>query len=540
MKTKFFFASIALIAASITSFAQGYKDGIEYYKIGQFDNAKELLERNLNAASTDKAEAFYYLGQVALHQGNTAAAKSFFDKGVTANPNNPLNYVGQGALAVKAGADGKAFFDQARKLAKKDCALEMQIARAMYDANPVKYAKDITKCINNARKWNAKDPASYIFEGDTYADKQEWGAAAGQYELAFTNDDDNVEAYVKYANTYFNVNPDMAIARLEELNTKKPNIALVQRQLAEKYYSDNQGVKAAEKYGEYIQNPNHFTQDEVRFVQLLFFGQKYNESLNLAKSIVNAATSSQTDKFYMRRMMLYNLLQLEDYVQAVEVGKQFFDMALPAGSTYEVRDYTDYAQALQKINMAEEAVAAYEKAIELNPKNLDLLRGLSDSYAAGNDFAKAAYYYQKVIDSNEYVANDLFEAGVAYYNHAVTAEDPAVKADALNKARNFLVQVNEKVPGNVRIVNQMAAIEKVAEGEKITGKATPIYKQLIALLDAKEDKSGYESFYRRAYNYLANVAFNNGDKETAKEYYKKWLEYDPDNEALRKYVESLK
>ncbi|MBQ4005541.1 MAG: hypothetical protein II609_02100, partial [Muribaculaceae bacterium] len=62
MKTKFFFASIALIAASITSFAQGYKDGIEYYKIGQFDNAKELLERNLNAASTDKAEAFYYLG----------------------------------------------------------------------------------------------------------------------------------------------------------------------------------------------------------------------------------------------------------------------------------------------------------------------------------------------------------------------------------------------------------------------------------------------------------------------------------------------
>jgi tetratricopeptide (TPR) repeat protein len=202
-----------------------------------------------------------------------------------------------------------------------------------------------------------------------------------------------------------------------------------------------------------------------------------------------------------------------------------------------------YLKGCIELNMLKNYVAAREsfgKAIELNPKNLDLLRGLSDSYAAGNDFAKAAYYYQKVIDSNEYVANDLFEAGVAYYNHAVTAEDPAVKADALNKARNFLVQVNVKVPGNVRIVNQMAAIEKVAEGEKITGKATPIYKQLIELLDAKEDKSGYESFYRRAYNYLANVAFNNGDKETAKEYYKKWLEYDPDNEALRKYVESLK
>ena len=398
----------------------------------------------------------------------------------------------------------------------------------------------MTKCINNARKWNVKDPASYIFEGDTYADKQDWGGAAGQYELAFTNDPNNVEAYVKYANTYFNVNPEMAIARLEELNAAKPNIALVQRQLAEKYYSDNQGVKAAEKYGEYIKNPNHFTQDEVRYVQLLFFGQKYNESLALATSIVNDAQSSATDKFYMRRMQLYNQIQLEDYAAAVEAGRNFFAAAVPAGSTYEVRDYTDFAEALKNTGYADEAVAAYEKAIELNPKNLDLIRGLSDSYAEAEDFEKAAYYYQKVIDSGEATANDRFEMGKAYFNLAVTTEDEAVKADAINKSRQYLNEVNELVPGNVRIVNQIASLEKLTEGDKVTGKATQAYKNLLALLDAKENKMDYASFYKRAYNYLANVAWNNGDKETAKEYYRKWLEYDPENDALRKYVESLK
>jgi hypothetical protein len=72
MKRKFFFASLMLMGASLMMNAQGYKDGIEYYKVDKLDNAKELLERNLNAASTDKAEAFYYLGQISLHQVEVA------------------------------------------------------------------------------------------------------------------------------------------------------------------------------------------------------------------------------------------------------------------------------------------------------------------------------------------------------------------------------------------------------------------------------------------------------------------------------------
>ena len=170
---------------------------------------------------------------------------------------NPYNYVGQAAIALKNGGDVKALLEKARKLAKKDSKLEMEIARAFYDANPTTYAKDIEKCIKNARKWNADDPDSYIFEADTKADKKDWGNAAGIYELAFDKDPNwgnaagiyelafdkdpnNIEAYVKYANTYFNVNPAMAIERLEELQAKVPGSALVQRELAEKYYADNQ------------------------------------------------------------------------------------------------------------------------------------------------------------------------------------------------------------------------------------------------------------------------------------------------------------
>jgi tetratricopeptide (TPR) repeat protein len=541
MKRKFFFASLMLMGASIVANAQGYKDGIEYYKVDKLDNAKELLERNLNAPSTDKAEAFYYLGQIALHQGNVAQAAANFEKGIAANAMNPYNYVGQAAIALKNGGEVKSLLEKARKLSKKDSKLEMEIARAFYDANPTTYAKDIEKCIKNARKWNADDPDSYIFEADTKADKKDWGNAAGIYELAFDKDPNNIEAYVKYANTYFNVNPTMAIERLEELQAKVPNSALVQRELAEKYYSDNLGAKAAEQYGKYINNPNHFAQDEVRYVQLLFFGEKYQQSYDLATSLINKLNPADEKVFYMKRMQLYNMVQLEKWAEAVEAGKSFFANALPKGSNYEVRDYTDYGQALQTAGLAEEAINAYNKAIELNPKNADLIRNLGDTYADAENFVKAAEYYQRLVDDDNHKSNDLFTLSNYYLGIASTDSlDNAIKADALNKSQKYIDEVDKKVPNNVQIVNQKAKIAKFREGDTNNGAALNAYNELLRILDTKEDKSDYARYYKYAYNYLATYYFTKGDKATAKTYYQKWLEYDPENESLRNYVNSLK
>ena len=541
MKTKFLFASLMLMGASLIANAQGYKDGIEYYKVDKLDNAKELLERNLNAAQTNKAEAFYYLGQIALHQGKVAEAAANFEKGIAADAMNPYNYVGQAALAMKNGGDAKALLEKARKLVKKDPKLEMEIARAFYDANPTAYAKDIEKCIKNARKWNPDDPDSYIFEADTKADKKDWGNAAGIYELAFDKDPKNIEAYVKYANTYFNVNPAMAIERLEELQAKVPNSALVQRELAEMYYADNLGAKAAEQYGKYIKNPNHFAQDEVRYVQLLFFGEKYQESLDLATSLVNKLNPDDSKVFYMKRMQLYNLVQLEKWPEAVEAGRSFFANAVPAGSNYEVRDYTDFGQALQTAGFPEDAINAYERAIELNPNNADLIRFMGDSYADTENFVKAAEYYQRLVDSGNNKSNDLFTLSNYYLGIASTEGlDAMTKADALNKSQYYIDEVDKLVPENVQIVNQKAKIAKFREGDTNNGAALAAYQELLTILDKKENPADYARYYKYAYNYLATYYFTKGDKAMAKTYYQKWLQFDPDNESLRNYVNSLK
>lgn len=537
MKFKLF--AILLLGGALVSNAQGYKDGIEYFKVGKIDNAKELLDKNLNDPTTVKSEAYCYLGHIEAAKGNTAGAKEYYNKGVAADANNAFNYIALGALDLKAG-NAKAAeeqFKMAQKVDKKNAAVYAAIARAYYEADPVAYAKELGKNIEKARKTNKQDPTVYILEGDMKAAEKDYGGAAGQYELAFTFDPKNEEAYVKYANTYFHVNPQMATAKLEELLTKTPNSALAQRELAEKYYELDLGSQAAEQYGKYIQNPNHFKQDEIRYVQLLFFGGKYDQSFDLAKSIRAAMPAGDKDHFYMCRMQLYNKVALEQWAEAEAFGAELFGLNIP-GTEYTSKDFVDYATALKNVGKTAESVAEYEKAVAYNPNNIDLIRDLVDVYEQNENYAKAAEYYQKIVDSPECKANDLYLMSTKYFNVAATTQDEALKASSLEGARKYAALANEKVPGNYRIVQQQAKVENLAGN---TAEAVKFYNATLAILDAKENaKVEYKDTYIGIYANLARIAFEADDKAGARDIYMKWLEVDPENAALREYVEKMK
>ena len=83
------------------------------------------------------------------------------------------------------------------------------------------------------------EPAVYVLQGDMIGNDP--NLASGQYEMAIEQSKErgeiNREAYVKYAQTYFQVpmGRDYAIKRHEEINERDPQSALAQRELAEKY-----------------------------------------------------------------------------------------------------------------------------------------------------------------------------------------------------------------------------------------------------------------------------------------------------------------
>lgn len=168
MKLKFLFS--LLLAGSLTASAQGYKDGVEYFKADQFANAKTLLERNLGTATSpaDKALAYYYLGAINVHDKDYAAAQQNFEKGLAANPSSALNQVGLGELALMKGdvKVAEKYFDDARKVNKKDAEVLTAIGRAYFNADPVKYAKEIEKYDAQAYKANSKDPSIFVLRGE--------------------------------------------------------------------------------------------------------------------------------------------------------------------------------------------------------------------------------------------------------------------------------------------------------------------------------------------------------------------------------------
>ena len=545
MKTKFFFATMLIAGAALVVNAQGYKDGIDFYKIGKLDDAQELLERNLDKAETNKAEAYYYLGQVALKKGDTGTAKSYYDKGVQANPNFALNYVGQGAVALKNGnaKEAENLFKQAEKLAKKDPKLAIAIANAYYMADANAYAKQIDKQKKNAFKWNANDPDYYIFVGDDLAHKQEWGQAAGQYELAFQREPANIESRVKFSNVDFFLNENRAVEALEELLDLVPNSALVQRELAEKYYEassikGNVG-KAVEHYGTYYNNPNHFAKDEIRYAQLLWMSKDFDKAEEVCDGLIANATDP-SNKFFGYRLKFYSQCGEQEWEDAAETGAKFF--ALPANerTPYSVTDYSYYATALNRTNRGAEAVATFEKAIQQYPDNADLRSQLANVYNASKDYVKAAEVLQGIVDSGNYDAADLYRLANAYRKVADNTTDDVVKQNAISKARSAINGAIEKEPNDLSNLNMLAQVELSAENNEYTGGALNAYKNLIDAVNKNPGDENANYYYMMGYRYLATYYSKQGQMPVAKDYYIKWLQYDPENENLRKFVEQLK
>lgn len=482
MKFKLFFSM--LLAGSLLAGAQsqGYKDGIEYYKAGQYENAKTILTNTLGQAGTDQALANYYLGQTYLALKDKDTAKKYFDAGVAANPECAYNYVGLGALALLNG-DAEAasdYFKNAQKLAKKNHEITVAIARAYYNADPVKYKKEVDKYLAKAHKDSKNtEPSIYILEGDIAFDNGNVGDAATMYEMAISYDNANPEGYVKYANNYFNVNPQFSIAKLEEFLSVAPNSALGQRELAEKYYEANYWNKAAEQYGRYIQNPNHFPEDKARYSVLLYYGEKYPESLRVANEIL----AQDPSNFLMQRLRFLNEVQMGDYQKGADDAAAFFKNN-PNGY-FTSNDYTTYADALSNLGQDSLAVVQYEIAAEKFPDNAGVQMSLSSAYTKDKKFLKAAQAFDKYLEATpEPSLTDLYTGSARWLNVAATAgDDMPLRAEAARKGLEYVDRVIAEAKPDPSFLQRKARLIISGNGNKANAEAIANYDEMIKMLD---------------------------------------------------------
>lgn len=537
MKAKLL-VSLFLGTALGMSAQQGYKDGIEYFRADQPEEAQIILSKTIAEPGTDQATAYYYLGQIDMAKGDRAAAKANFDKGIAANPDNGYNYVGLGAIALAEGnlSQAQSYFKDAKGKAKKNADILTEIARAYFVADPVKYQKELDKALADAKKAQKNAPAPFILEGDRLA-KTNVGEAAGNYEMAaqFDTDNEHPEAYVKYARTYFSVNPQFAINKLNELLDKQPNSALAQRELAEKYYDNNQLTKAAEQYEKYIQNPNSFKQDKQRLVGLLFFAQRYQDSHDLAEEILKEDPAN----FYMQRMLFYNQKAMKNPEAAKAAADKLF---ANRKAQLNAQDYSQYGELLQDMGQDTLAVFAYENAVKVAPDKVNLLKDLSGAYNSAKMYDKAAESMQKYVDAmgDDVDPNDIFSLARRYQNLAITnmETDSVAFNNAVANAKKTIAQVLERVPDNPLVLNTRSDIFRVANKGQVDQNVVDADMATLAALDSDpENLEKRKNIYRGIYARLGSYYQTQKDLDKAREYYEKFYTVDPSPE-LREFIDT--
>lgn len=549
-------ASTALLASAQH---QGYQDGIEYFKADQFDNAKEILTNTLNDPSTNRAEALYYLGEIALKEGDVATARKNFEEGAALDPKNGYNFVGLGSLALKAG-DPKAaadLFKQATK-AQNKAFINVAVARAYYNADPVAYAKEYDKYMENAVKKDKKDPSIYVMRGDVLRDRalsagsdegqSLIGEAATEYSQAIYFNPQSPEAYVKYSRVYAKANPAYAIDKLKELNEIAPNSALAQRELAERYYDNDQWTRAAQQYGKYIENPNHFVKDEERYAVLLYFGENYDKSLEMTRQ----GLAKDPNSLQLKRMMMLNLYKKGDLAGAKAAADEYFAQQ----KTPNLNDYTTLADIQHDMGDNDGELQTRLKAAEANPEKPELYKDLSlafsqaaskankagDTEAANKNYVEAAAAMQKYVDAGDATLNERITLAQRYQNAGTTSpEGSAERQEYYGKALEAINHVIEKAEDAPEPYQVKARLTMLMNDGKADQSTVDAYAKMIEILNKDpEARTRDLKMYNEAYTYMASYYIANGDNATAKDLYLKMLDLDPENEALRAYIDKMK
>ncbi len=519
-----------MVAGTLLSSAQsqGYKDGVEYYKAGQYEDAKTILLNTFNNADTDKAMANYYLGETSLALKDAAAAQKYFEAGVAANPECPYNYVGLGEIDLfnnnKDAAEDD--FDKANKYGKKNHEIKVCIARAYWNANPELWAKEIDKLLEKAHKDSKhQEPSIYILEGDMLLDKEDVGGAAGKYEMAIRYDSANPEGYVKYANGYFHVNPQFSINKLEEFLKVAPNSALGQRELAEKYFAANRWRAASDLYGRYIQNPNHFPEDKARYSVLLYWGEDYTNSLNIANEVL----AQDPNNFLMQRMLMLNKAKMGQNEEAVAEGEKFF--ANNVDGNFTANDYTTYGDCLLAVGKNDEAYAQYELAATKFPERADLLSNLSDTYSKNGESLKAAETYDRYIAALEEPSlNDILKGSTRWLNATAKAAvtDTILRQESSAKGIKYIDEVIERAEAKPSFYQIKAGLNVAGNCNQPNAAAIESYLKMAELLDQDpanmQDKASL-NLYKLAYTFIAHYYGKIAvDEEKAKEFSAKYTE----------------
>lgn len=424
--------------------------------------------------------------------------------------------------APDADAQVKAIY----KKNKKNAEVITGIGRAYYEVEDTAQAKEYGLLAVKADKSYAK---AFILLGDIEALKDDGGAAAGQYNQAIYADPDDPEGYYKYANVFRKVSPSEAVAKLEDLRARRPDVA-VDALAGRIWYLSNRFPDAINSYSK-VALKDMEKRDITEYAMALYFTQKNEKCLEIVKY---GLTQEPRDAAY-NRLAFFNSTDLQNYPQALEYADALFNKSDSAKFSYF--DYTYLGNAYIGNKQPEKAIEAFQTALTLefdNPdKKAGVIKQLSEAYKGIGDYDRAISSYREYMATVSKVgAQDYLGLGNLYIiaaNDENTTEEQ--KVEKLNGALAVYDEFEQKFPVEVEYATyRKAQVNAMLDPETSQGLAKPYYEKLANILEPKGELEQMDkNRLIECYRYLGYYNLVNDNKDEADIYWNKVLELDPDN-----------
>lgn len=594
---KVFLMAAATAGLVVSIQAQDLTTALHLTKSEQYEKAGAMLQQLIQKEPANSTY-YFFLGENALLDyfadtiSNsltlaTKTAKDIYQKGVNANPGDPLNYVGLAKVAFylddnKTAADMRAKarglllpYKNIKKIVPpaKDYAFALaKIAESYIKDGDVDTASALP-LIRQALVIDNKNPEIYFIAGDIYILANDGSNAIKNYNQAQFADPKSPTANIKIGNIYVRGKSlSAAIPYFEEAINLDANYAPAYRELGYLYYRANRLEQSKANYKKYLDLTEGNIPAKTRYVNALFFAGDYDEVIKNVEEVLAVDKS----RGYMNRLAGYSYFEKNNYDKAFSYMEELFKTVSPELILWKDHYYT--ARALMKKNQGYpkllddlsssdgqlqkdrsrySAASATEKA-KLKPALDELTARVakmkSDVVAAEKELNRGFQEYNKVLEMKPQDRGVISEMA-SYYN-TFRQYDKAAKTmgklidptkddyDAyMRVARAFYNGENYKSADSVLNIvlkkspNYLPAHLQVArtyykmDPDYKMGLARQKFEKVIDIAQADSIKNASAIF--EALGYLGYYHMSKDSYGRAKDYYNRMIALDPNNKEYK-------
>jgi len=351
--------------------AQDLNSATQLTRSEQYDKA-ETMFKELIQKEPANSKNYFYLGENYLLDyfadtiSNslvvaTKAAKEMYDKGVSANAGDPLNYVGLAKVAFYLGEDNtanemrakaKSFLLPYKNIKKisppaKDYALTLAKIAESYIRDGAVDTSLALPLIRQAVKIDSKNRDIFLIAGDIYMLINDGSNAIKNYNLAQFADPQSPTANMKIGYVYVKGRAlQSAIPFFEEAIQLNANYAPAYRELGQLYSLAGRFEQSKEFFEKYLALTEGNIPAKTRYVNALFYSKEYDEVIKNVEEIFQVDKS----RTYMNRIAGYSAYEKEnaDYDKALAYMETLFQTVAP--ERIIKKDYHYMARILLKKN----------------------------------------------------------------------------------------------------------------------------------------------------------------------------------------------